>query len=267
MNRTALIAAAIAATIGAGLLFLYMKRFEEEASGGLPVRVLIATQDIPLGAQITESMIAEHEIPSAYVEERHIRAEDAKRIIGIRVSMGIKANSSILWSDLATTSEQRRDLSGMVRNGMRAITVRASVNSAFGGLLRPGDRVDVMLTAEKPSHTGQTLDDRVTITILQNMLVLAVGRDVGAPQLNGKPQEIQNSQQVTLEARLDQSQVLTFAADRGQLTLVLRNPDDITILDNIGETMTRDILEPERRANLARREHAPAATPEIERVQ
>ena len=113
MNRTAILAALVAAAVGVGLLLLYMKRFEEEKSGGVPVRVLMARTDIPLGAQITETMLAERDLPSSYVEERHIRAEDAQRIIGIRVSMGVKANSSILWTDLATTSEQRRDLSGM----------------------------------------------------------------------------------------------------------------------------------------------------------
>src|SRR5215475_10645190 len=111
MNRKALIAALAAAAIGIAMLFLYMKRFEDEASGGAPVMVLMATQDIPLGAQLSESMIGQRPLPARFVEERHIRAQDFRRVVGFRVSMGIKANESILWSDLATTSEQRRDLS------------------------------------------------------------------------------------------------------------------------------------------------------------
>ena len=49
MNKAALLAAAVAALIGIALLWLYMERFEEEASGGTPVAVVMATQDIPLG--------------------------------------------------------------------------------------------------------------------------------------------------------------------------------------------------------------------------
>ena len=85
-------------------------------------------------------MIGIRDLPAAYVEERHIRAADLQRIIGVRVSMGVKANESLLWTDLATTAQQRRDLSGLVRNGMRAVTIRAPASSAFGGLLRPGVR-------------------------------------------------------------------------------------------------------------------------------
>lgn len=274
MNRKALIAAGIAALAGLGMLFLYMKRFEAEASGGAPVMVLMATQDIPLGAAITREMVGARPLPSAYLEERHIRSADAERIYGIRVSMGVKANESVLWTDLATTSEQRRDLSALVRSGQRAITVRAGATSSFGGMLRPGDRVDVLLTADRPgaglAGVGDLVMSRVTIPLLQNLLVLAVGRDTGGEDAapgarpTGRPGVQLN--QVTLSATVAQSQTLTYAADRGQLTLILRNPDDIAIIDGLPETSARDILEPERRAVLLRRER-PESAPEIERVQ
>lgn len=275
MNRKALIAAGIAALAGLGMLFLYMKRFEAEASGGAPVMVLMATQDIPMGTAITRAMVGARPLPTAYLEERHIRASDAERIYGIRVSMGVKANESVLWSDLATTSEQRRDLSALVRNGQRAITVRAGLTSSFGGMLRPGDRVDVLLTADRPGSTvagvGDLVMSRVTIPLLQNLIVLAVGRDTGGEQAAtaAHPTAARvgaQPNQVTLSATVAQSQTLTYAADRGELTLILRNPDDIAILDGLPETSARDILEPERRAILLRRER-PETAPEIERVQ
>src|SRR5688572_29806238 len=167
MNRKALLAAALAAVAGLVMLFLYMERFKAEATGGAPVGVVFAVQDIPLGTAITKQMVGIRPLPQAYVEDRHVVASDARRIIGVRVSMGVKANESVLWTDLATTSEQRRDLSALVRNGMRAITVRADVTSSFGGLLRPGDRVDVLLTAAR-SEGGS--GERVTIPLLQNLL-------------------------------------------------------------------------------------------------
>ena len=276
MNRKALIAAGIAALAGLAMLFLYMKRFEAEASGGAPVMVLMAVTNIPLGAAITRQMVGERPLPSAYLEERHIRAADAERIYGVRVSMGVKANESVLWTDLATTSEQRRDLSALVRNGQRAITVRAGQTSSFGGMLRPGDRVDVLLTADRPgaavvAGVGDLTMSRVTIPLLQNLLVLAVGRDTGGEQVvapGARPTGGRGPQlnQVTLSATVAQSSIPTYAADRGELTLILRNPDDIAILDGLPETSARDILEPERRAILLRRER-PETAPEIERVQ
>ena len=92
---------------------------------------VVAAADIPLGTVLTDRMLGVRYMPEAYVEFRHIRARDASRIIGVRMSMEVKANESILWSDLATTTGERRDLSSLVRSGMRAITIRADATSGF----------------------------------------------------------------------------------------------------------------------------------------
>jgi len=253
MNKKALVIAAVAALIGLGMLWLYMQRFEDQASGGPPVAILMATQDVPLGAAITESMIGIRNLPATYIEERHIRASDAQRIIGVRVSMGVKANESLLWTDLATTAQQRRDLSGLVRNGMRAITIEARVTSGFGGLLRPGDRVDALLTTARDQTNPR--GDRVTIPLLQNVLVLAVGKDTGGEdQGEGRRGRERRYNEVTLSVTVEQAQILTFAGEQGSLTLILRNPEDIAILDGLPETTRDDLLEPAKRARLLRRE-------------
>ena len=243
MNRKALVAALIIALIGVALLLLYKKRFEDKVSGGAPVAVLMAVQDIPLGTVLTDRMLGVRYMPEAYVEFRHIRARDASRIIGVRMSMEVKANESILWSDLATTTGERRDLSSLVRNGMRAITIRADATSGFGGLLRPGDRVDAFLTVSRANDD----DARVTIPLLQNVIVLAVGQDTGAIQ-DGNARRAASISQVTLGVTVTQAQLVAFATDRGRLTLVLRNPDDIAILKDLPETTVDDILEAERKA-------------------
>lgn len=243
MNRKALVAALIIALIGVALLLLYKKRFEEKVSGGDPVAVLMAVQDIPLGTVLTDRMLGVRYMPEAYVEFRHIRARDASRIIGVRMSMEVKANESILWSDLATTTGERRDLSSLVRSGMRAITIRADATSGFGGLLRPGDRVDAFLTVSR----GNDEDARVTIPLLQNVIVLAVGQDTGAIQ-DGNVRRPGSISQVTLGVTVTQAQLVAFATDRGRLTLVLRNPDDIAVVKDLPETTVEDILEAERKA-------------------
>lgn len=231
------------------MLFLYMQRFEEEASGGPAVLVLVATRDIGLGAAISEDMLAQRDLPQSYVEDRHIPASEAQRIIGVRVTSGVKGGESLLWTDLATTGEQRRDLSGLVRQGQRAITIRADVAASFGGLLRPGDRVDVLLTVERDSHRY------VTIPLLQNLLVLAAGRDTGAPIRPGERRRTNRGSvnQVTLSARLDQAAALALSQEQGRLTLALRNPHDISLLENPPETTTGDIMGTEGRRRIQRR--------------
>jgi pilus assembly protein CpaB len=263
-NKQALLVAVAAAVAGVTLLFVYMKRFEEEASGGLPIAVLVATQDIPLGSAVTQQMLGIRTLPQKFIEDRHIQAGDARRVIGVRVSSGVKANESVLWTDLATMNDQRRDLSSLVRNGMRAITVHADPTSSFGGLLRPGDRVDVLVT------TQREIGDKVTVPLLQNLLVLAAGRDTGGHHNRGDNANEYQVNQVTLSVSFEQAQVLTLSQSEGRITLILRNPDDIGVLSEIPEATTSDIVEQRRRVAMSpveAREPLAAEQPTIERVQ
>lgn len=222
-RRTAFVAALLSTSVGVVALVLYQERFERAASGGPPVSIVVAAQDLPLGTVLREDVLGARDLPEAYVEPRHIPASEAHRILGLRVSSAVRASESLLWTDLAN-SEQRRDLSGLVDEGQRGFTIRADDTSTFGGLLRPGDRVDVLLTLEQ----GST---RETAPILQNLLVLATGGDTGGRARPAAPGRTAN--QVTLAVTLAQSQTLALAQQQGQISLALRNPEDIRVVDRM----------------------------------
>jgi pilus assembly protein CpaB len=268
MNRKALFVSAVSAVLGLLLLVFYQQRFESEAAGGRPVPVLFAVQDIPMGDQLTEAKLGVRNIPEAYLEERHIRRQDLRRVIGVRVSTTIRANQAVLWTDLATNSDARRELSSLVSNGMRAVTIRADAQSTFGGLIRPGDRVDVLVTMAR----GTTEGDRITLPLLQNVLVLAAGRDTGGEAAAARPGQVQQSgsgetNQVTLSATIQESALMVFAQDRGRLSLVLRNPDDIAVVDGLPETSITDIIQSRGRVHAVQQPAQPAQNRQIEVIR
>jgi pilus assembly protein CpaB len=231
-----------AAALAAFLTHLYLARLEADASGGARVAILVAAEDIPVGAALTESQLAVRDVPQAYVEGRQVRASEVKKVIGARAAGGLKANEALLWTDLAKFNDRARVLSGLVQNGMRAVPL--DLRSAdFDGLLRPGDRVDVLFS------TGAKGDDGATQTLLQNLLVLSVGGTLGgddeaAPGARGG---------VTLSATIEQAQVITQAQLRGRLSLTLRNTDDLTLAEGLPETSSRDLLPGRDRADAQRR--------------
>ena len=233
-NRIVLLASVVVAVAGAGLLLLYKQRFEERAGGGAPVAVLMATRDIPAGTLLDSGMVGIRSIPESYVEGRHVRSEDAQRLVGVRINSDIKANESILWSDVATASPSRRHLSALVSSGMRAISVRADSTPAEAGLLRPGDRVDVILTTDKSGK-------KVTVPLLQNVLILAIGADTGAVHQRSRLSRRADKNLVTLSVTVPQAQLLTLSRDEGSMTLILRSPDDISVVD-APELTSRDLL-------------------------
>jgi pilus assembly protein CpaB len=252
MKSRALLVAMAAAVVGLVLVVFYMQSFEAEASGGEPTAILEARQNIALGEQLDPvTMLVERTIPADYVEDRHVRASDVERIRGIRVVGGVRAGEALLWTDLATTSDSARDLSSLVRSGMRAITIQADQTATFGGLVRPGDRVDVMLTLDRPVLEGNL--ERVTVPLLQSLIVLAAGQDTGMIQRASQqsaPGRAQPMQNVTLSATVEQAQMIAFATQRGRLTLVLRNPDDTLPAEGLGEMTTEDLVTIERRQKI-----------------
>jgi pilus assembly protein CpaB len=96
--------------------------------------------------------------------------------------------------------------------GARAMSIKVDAVTAVGGLVTPGDFVDILLTRGDDA----TL---VTDTIMRKVKVLAV--DQSSDELNEVP-EIAAT--VTVEVTPEEGQVLALAQRAGSLSLALRTP-------------------------------------------
>jgi pilus assembly protein CpaB len=120
-------------------------------------------------------------------------------------------------------------LAPVIPVGMRAVTVRVSDVIGVAGFVLPGLRVDVLVTGKPPQGT-----DTMTMTALQNMLVLSAGQNMQSDQ---RGQAI-NATNVTLLATPEQAETLTLAGSEGRIQLVLRNSSDQTIETTSGRQLT-----------------------------
>jgi len=80
MKRSWLIAAVGAKLGTAPLGHLYPQHLDAEVRVG-PRRFLVTSQDVPVGAVLTEERLAVRDIPQAYVETRHVQAADAQNVV------------------------------------------------------------------------------------------------------------------------------------------------------------------------------------------
>jgi pilus assembly protein CpaB len=242
VSRVALLVALVTAVVGAGLLFVYLRRFEQEASGGAKIKLLVAIKPIEVGQVLTDDALATREVPQAYVEDRAVRDAERPRVVGLRVSIPVRPQETLMWTDLAIATDDRRDLSSLVQPGMRAVTVRTTSDGAFA-LIRPGDRVDVIATMQ------QANEQRTSAVILQNVLVLAVGLDTGA---GGDPAVKRSygdkSESITVSVRVPEAQLLSLALDKGRLSVALRNPDDPRIAEGLADLSSSSLADPQSRA-------------------
>ncbi len=230
MNKRALMIALILAVIGALLMFLYIGRFEEEASGGERIRVLMAVSVLEPGAIIDEESVSVREIPIAYVEDRAIKATEKGKVIGLRVGNQVEANQTMMWTDLAIATDERRDLSSLIQTGNRAVSIKAESGDKSYVMIRPGDYVDVV--ANMPSND---LSEKFNaVVLLQKVLTLAVGLETAPENLQEKKNEFQSREMVlTLSVNLQEAQLLALASEKGRLMVALRNPSDQGVSEGI----------------------------------
>jgi len=224
MNRRALLIALTFAVLGVVLLVLYQQRFVAEASGGEKIKLIIAVKPIEHGKVIAEDMLATREVPLAYVEDRAIKDIEKAKILGLRVGNTVEAQQTLMWTDLVTSNEDRRDLSSLVQPGSRAVSISMNKEASSVILIRPGDYVDVVAVM-----TQGNSDQKVAVVLLQRVLVLATGLDTSPDafqQRSGNPGSSEYAALLTLSLPVTEAQLLALAQERGRLAVVLRNPDD-----------------------------------------
>jgi pilus assembly protein CpaB len=231
MNRRALVIAIVFAALGALLLMLYVKRFEEEASGGERVRVLMAVKPLEPNAVIEEESLAVREIPIAYVEDRFVKAVERSKVVGLKLGNKIEAQQTLLWTDLAIAADERRDLSELVQPGARAVTVHASRGDKSYAMIRPGDYVDVIANIPEKEDSAK----HNAVVLIQRVLVLAVGLET-APQVIADSAQGVKDMLLTLSVNLPEAQLLSLAqGGKSELMVALRNPRDARVTDGIPE--------------------------------
>ncbi|MDQ3124927.1 MAG: Flp pilus assembly protein CpaB [Pseudomonadota bacterium] len=110
--------------------------------------------------------------------------------------------------------------------GMRAMAIRVTVETAAGGFILPGDRVDVLLTRETNlSNAGAQEGDRskfASSTVMQNIKVLAIDQSTRA----GDDEQAVVGATATLEVGPRDAEALALAKSEGELSLVLRSYAD-----------------------------------------
>ena len=155
------------------------------------------------------------------------------------------ANASFVESATAGAgpngSETAVPLSQVVPEGMRAMAVGVDRVIAAGGLLRPGDRVDVLalLELQQTDASGtQIVDEARVITIAQHVQVLAVEQRLlkdptasASDAIVDQSATLPSATAVTLAVTPLQAQQILLAEARGVIRLSLRPTDETAILD------------------------------------
>ena len=173
--------------------------------------IVVASKPLRFGNELTASQLREAVWPEGAMPSGSFAKIADMLGAGKRVALtAIEPNEPVLNSKI-TGPGQRATLSAMLRDGLKAATVRVNDIDGVGGFVLPGDHVDVSLTRQVDKANASTE------IVLQNVRVLAI--DQVADERLDKPSVVKA---VTLEVDVVGAQKLSLAASIGSLTLMLR---------------------------------------------
>jgi len=201
-------------------------------------KVLVARGDIPERTVLKEDMVETVDIPRKFMQQDSFEwrtPSDSKQIINLVTRTRIPKGNQITLSSLVALSPES-GLSVKIPPGYRGALM--PIDGDLKPLIKPGDRVDVLVTFQAVmKDTGQK--ERVTATILQNVLVIAVGTNLGqgmnaaqfknSAAMEEKSAAFAERASVALALNPTEAQYLALAIKEsgGDVTVVMRGLGDV----------------------------------------
>jgi pilus assembly protein CpaB len=220
----------------------------KSATGGPETVVITAKGDIPARTEIKADMLEITKVPANALLAGAFTSQS--QVVGRVARIPIYTGEQLVQDKLAS-SKTDLGLSYIVPDGMRAMGVKVDKVIGAGGLIRPGDRVDVVAVVEvkyQDLNTEREITDTRSLTVGQNIEVLAVEQKLEnqiAPATGGstqtsttndgtpvdQPAAQPDSKVVTLALTPEQTQAVMLSEAKGSIRLVVRAPGDTTITD------------------------------------
>lgn len=236
VRRRPLIMAIVLGVIAMLFIAGYLKRREAELLFiADPIDVIVVKEDVAEGAMINTEQIEKKEVPRAYVQPGAIkRSSDA---IGLVSRMAL-TRGVMLTHEMVVSPGTESGVVPALSRGVRALSIAVDEVTGVAGLIRPGDRVDILASFD----FGDAATSRSsTFVLAQSIPILAVGSRMStiprtkqaedpsqgllggvAPMLR---KESANST-ITLAVSPSDAQAIVFAQESGSITIAARARGD-----------------------------------------
>ncbi|AEP08869.1 Flp pilus assembly protein CpaB [Micavibrio aeruginosavorus] len=211
------------------------------------IEILVAAKPIAIGQYLLDDNVKwkpwpeEAIFPGAIIRKGNQKTSEAKEG---RVVRAFVIDEPIVSS--AVISGEGSFTAARLEPGMRAVSIKANATTAAGGLVRPGDYVDVIMvykgnvevdSADEATKkylemiSGMNIDKTGAQTILQNVRVLAVDQREKPASSDDKSGASGKLKTVTLEVDTRGAEKLAAGVKAGTLHLSLRSLGDTSRFD------------------------------------
>ena len=235
-QRVILIASVVVGLVAALLTGQYLNAKDREYQARLQkltqsyrkIPVIAAKRNLPAGTVLTRDDLGVMDVIESAVRGHVVEEKDASMLLNHRLQRSLETGAPIYWPDLEGGDPFSRGLAADIKNRQRAISISVGGAAAVSGMVKPNDHVDVLGTFSFPSPAKSSEMEMVTLTLLQDVLILATGRETAKNQVGAADHSAGGYNTVTVEVTPREAEMLVFAEQaRGRLVLTLRNPADI----------------------------------------
>ena len=228
MLRIVLIVCALLVAGGVSILTRNYLTAQESRMGPTPetvamAEVLVVTSDLEIGQVIGERSVAWQKWPKANLNAKYITRDSNPD--AIRNLAGAAARQPLFAGEPVTSAklvkrEGASILAIVLRDGYRAVTMKVDEAQGLAGLVKPGDRVDVLLTHRVaiPADSEIRGERNISEVVAHAVRVLAVGQE-----LKGEDDKAKLAKSITIEVNPHQAEALTLGRSMGTLSLALRS--------------------------------------------
>jgi pilus assembly protein CpaB len=220
-----------ALVLGVGAVYLSnaliqrrMAQLEEDAKRGQQtMQVVVANRDLGIGDTLRAEDVAIREIPAEFVHHTAIQPSQFEQYEHKRLSAPLRRGEALLQGH--AEGNGANVFSATLKKGLRALTFEVDTVNSISGMLRPGDRIDLIYSARPTSKGGASGGEEITFPLMSGVIILATGQSVTKRDpVDGRERTFST---VTLEVNPLDAERIIVAKNAGRLTALLRHPDDV----------------------------------------
>ncbi len=189
------------------------------------IKCVVAAKDISSRTVLTKDMLTTIDIPANIIPAKTFTGTSAAegKVTRDRIFKG-----QIIIEDNLKDGKDNSELAFKLPSGKRAITIGATVTSAVGNMLKPGDLVDLIVYLN-----SNVAGEDSSFTLLRKMLILATDTSLEnneqgnktVEKMTGTVQSSHGYQSITIAATPDECVKINLAESIGTLKLVLHSPN------------------------------------------
>ncbi|MDD4649702.1 MAG: Flp pilus assembly protein CpaB [Desulfoplanes sp.] len=193
--------------------------------------VVVSIAELQWGTKITKEMLKtvpflQESLPTKYYSK-------PENLVNRVLVTHLDPNEPVTESHLAPEDVKIGGVSVVLATGKRAVSVKGNKVMGLSGFIRPGNRVDILVTMEDPKTKKNK-----TKLVMNNVPVLATGTQI-EHTTDGKPAPVDV---YTLEVTPEEAEKLALVATLGNLQFALRNIKDTEKVYTSGTNISDALL-------------------------